>query len=886
MIGRANEMAGLTTALDRADLAEPSLMLVSGEAGVGKSRLVAEFLRRAKNDDDGRLILTGVCAPMADAGAPYGPVLMALRSLARRSDGNLEASPRSRPDAQVFERELGLAGGILAATVATSRSTETTERLRLFESLLDLFQRLARDRTVVLAVEDLQWADRSTRDFLDFLVRCVSDIRILVVATVRTDEVDRDHAFVTFLAELLRNPHVERIELAPFGPAEVRELVESIDGRPATTARIENIVMLADGNPFYVEELAAASDGTGGGGTASLPGSVREIVLSRVAGLSDPARTIIRLAAVAGRSVDHATLLGAAGMDDSSLDAALDEAIERRLIDYDSEREAYRFRHGLVREAVYADLLPGDRRRSHLALAHVLEAVSVGPPSRVAAEIATHYDRAGEPDRARDASIRAAEAAERLYAVREAARHYERALELEVVAGPPSLGHEALVLRAAQAAARAGDPHRAVELVSALLKAAPGASSDRSRAADLHGTLAAYLRDAGDEKAAMASSRTAVALLADAPDPAVEARVLAAHGRMLMLMSESNEAELVCARAVAVARAAQATSDEASALISLGVVIAGLGRTEEGVDHLRAGLALAEAAGDAEDMARAYLNIDYVYWMAGRLEEALATSMAGIQALTRLGLEWTWGSRLLVTAGEKLFELGRWDEASVLIDQAAARHPSGIAGFTTSVDRVQLPLNRGDFDLAEAYLNDARDLGVGLISATTMNRFWSIAAQLDIWRGRPAEARAAVAEGIARVVDEDRATTLANLTAIGIRCDADLAAIARGRHETTTVEELVADADALLAAAEAAVSAASADGIVPSGAGGPAMLAFLDLARAEHGRARGRSLPGSWTRTADGFAAMGMLHRIGYARYRQAEALLEDGGNGLRRGLP
>lgn len=872
LIGRTEEWAALDAAFERAHDGDPTLVLVIGEAGVGKSRLVAEFVAEAGLREPEPLVLGGTCAPMGDVGAPYGPILAALRTLARRSEGrDLGVSTRPGADQRAFERELGLAGGLLATTAtAVAQAGDPVDGVRLFEALLDLFQRLGRGRTVILVIEDLQWADQSTREILDFLVRCLRDARILVVATVRTDEVGRRHALVPYLAELLRNRHVVRLEVAALGSADVRELIETIDGAAPSAERLDRIESLADGNPFYVEELAAAI-----GDAGTIPASVREIVLGRVATLSDAARNVIRVAAVAGRSVDHGTLAAIAELDDRALGRAMDETIERGLIAYDSDREAYRFRHGLVREAVYADLLPGDRRRLHAAVARALADGRGGPPSRLAAEIADHYDRAGRVASALEASIAAAEAAERVHGFHEATRHYERALELEAAAGSVSIGHDALTERAAEAAYGAGVPDRAVELVRGLL-AGRDPGSDPSRVADLHGRLAAYLRDTGDETAAIAASRAAVALLAAVPDATVRARVFAAHGRMLMLLSQSTEAEAVCAEAVEAARLAGSAVDEASALVSLGVAVAGLGRTDEGLAILDRGLAVAQAAGEAQETARAHLNIDYVNWMAGRLEAALDASTRGIEALRRLGLEWIWGSRLLASAGEKLFELGRWDEAGLLMDQAADRHLAGMAGFALSLDRAQLAMNRGELAAAEAHLEHARELGVRVIGTGTVTRWWLIIAQLAIWRGRPDDARAAIAEGLARVEEEDRAATVATLVGVGLRSDADSAELARDRRDPERLIGITADGDRLLAEAESEAARAE-----PRAAPGvrehPALAAFLALAHAEHARLHRAPAASLWADAADRFDGLGMVHRVGYARYRLAEALLSAG---------
>jgi predicted ATPase len=378
-VGRREELAVLEAALQRAEAGAGAVVLIGAEAGMGKSRLVAELRQRA--DTSGACAAVGECLPLGQGELPYAPIVGALRSLLRQRAGRL-------PDGIVHD-ELArllpeLAGPAPAASPeavgAPGLSGAAGTTSRLFEQLLDVFTTLARDAPVVLAIEDVHWSDPSTRDFLTFLVRGTRHESLALVLTYRSDEVGRGHPARPFLTELERSGQALRVELRGFQRAELREQVREILGRDPTPRLLDNLLRRAQGNPFFTEELLAIVEDQ----DAPLPESLREAMLSRIDGSPDPVRAVLRVAAVAGREVDHALLSAVTSLDGAVLIDAVRDAVRSHLLV--EAASGYGFRHALLREAVYGDLLAEERRALHLELARVLS----GAPEGTGAELAHH----------------------------------------------------------------------------------------------------------------------------------------------------------------------------------------------------------------------------------------------------------------------------------------------------------------------------------------------------------------------------------------------------------------------------------------------------------------------------------------------------------------
>jgi DNA-binding CsgD family transcriptional regulator/tetratricopeptide (TPR) repeat protein len=866
LVGRVAEAAQLWAAFERALAGTPTTVVVAGEAGVGKTRLVGELPERARRR--GALPLSGGCLDVGDGMVAYAPVVEALRPL-----GGLL-------DAEELERVLGGARAELArlvpelgpaASLAPGEGGATAPG-RLFELLLGVLHRLAEDRGVLLVVEDLHWADRSTRDLLGFLVRNLRG-RVALVLTYRSDELHRRHPLRPFLAELERGGRAERLELGRLDRRELAALLAGILGEPAEPALVDEIQARSQGNPFFAEELLAARrEGV------ELPAALRDLLLARVEALPEATRRVLQVAAVAGQRVDHDLLAEVAGQPPERLVEPLREAVARHVLVVEGG-DAYAFRHALVQEAVYDDLLPVQRGPLHAAYAGALAAAlrrrGDGATATELGQLAHHWYAAHDQGRALLASVRAGQAAEDSFALAEAVRHYELALELwehapEAAASSP-LSRAALLERAAQAAQLTGDSGRAVALTEqALAEVDPAA--EPLRAGALLERLAHYRWTDGDSAAAMATVQRSLATIPAEPPSPERARALAAHGQMLLLLSRLRAARARSEEAVAAARQVGARAVEGHAANSLGTALGKLGHLEVGIAHLERARQLAEELGDSEDRFRAHHNLASVLIRGGRYADVVAVELQHLELARRLGATRTYGVVAMADAAEALLWLGRLQEAERLLDQAGdldlpARSSRALLP-TRSLDRLW----RGDLEAARqdlTWLLERPRMSLDpQYAAPALSRLAAVAT----WERRPQEARAVVARGLGMLAEVDDPDLVIELCLAGLAAEAAIAERAGARRAESEREEAAGTATGLL---ERAHAAATADGVEVVGA----VRAKLLTAEAEWSRAAGRPDPDRWARAAHAWDRLGCPWPAGYARWRQAEALLDQGGS-------
>ncbi|MDV7218360.1 ATP-binding protein, partial [Streptomyces prunicolor] len=416
LIGRDEELARLAGVLERARAGTAGAVLIAGDAGVGKTRVLDEVAVRAAGA--GMTVLTGHCVDLGDVGLPYLPFTEILGVLA--DDERFAAALAAHP---AVDRLLG---------AGSDAARDAGGRLRLFEGIAGLLADLSDIAPLLLVLEDLHWADQSSRDLLRFLLSRgilqrpaggAPTHRLAVFASYRADDLHRRHPLRPLLAELVRLPAVERLELRPMGDAEVARLVRALRTGPVPDGTVRRIVERAEGNAFYAEELLAASDMEAGG----VPSGLADVLLIRFEQLSDTAQQVLRTAAVAGRRVEYDLLRDAVRLPEDELESALREAVERQLL-VPGHGDTYSFRHALAREAVYADLLPGERSRQHGAFARLL--ASRGHPAESAAERAHHYRESHDLAEALAASLEAADHAQRVGAPAEELRQLETVLDL------------------------------------------------------------------------------------------------------------------------------------------------------------------------------------------------------------------------------------------------------------------------------------------------------------------------------------------------------------------------------------------------------------------------------------------------------------------------
>jgi DNA-binding CsgD family transcriptional regulator/tetratricopeptide (TPR) repeat protein len=829
---------------------------------VGKTRLVAELAARCATD--GTRVLGGGCVPVGGDGLPYVPIVEALRPL----PGELGVDT-VRELAGPSWRELAR----LLPTLGEPDGTGRPGQVRLFELLLGLLGRLGELAPLVLVVEDLHWADRSTRELLAFLVRNLRRERVLLVVTYRTDEPGQQR-LGPYLAELDRGGPVQRIELARLDQAETVAQLAGILGAAPATKLADAVFARSEGNPFFTEELLAAMQA----GSHELPPTVRDLLRGRVAALSEPARPVLEVVAVAGRQVSHRLLAAVAGLDDRTLVEALRDGVTSQLLVTRAGQDGYDVRHALVREVVDADLLPGERTRLHTALAHtVADLLDSGELDWIgsAAEVAVHWYQARDLPMALAWSVRAAVEADAMYAHAEALHHFGRALDLwdrvadaETRAG---VDHVEVLQRAARAATASGDVSRALALIDLALGEVDPAA-DPVRAGLLHERRSVYLMATRDLQARFEALREAVRLIPANPPSKERARVLASFAEALAFASHTDQARAASEEAVTTARQLGADLELGRALLALGGAQTDAGAFEAAVVSLQEACRLAEQHADLETLGHAWGWLGDALIQAGRLEDAVEVSLSGREPLRRLGLAGQWQDTfLMVLAAKALFKLGRWDQAHGLAAQALAKaHPQEGQTYAFLM-AAELEIARGEFHAAEAHLETVKERSMSLAGIPSHARqHASLLAELRLWQGRLEDARAAVQDGLDRVAETDEQLRSGRLLCLGMRIEADQAELGRARQNQGEVHAAMRAADALAARA----AAMSPDPLVPGASHiltTPAVAALFD---GERSRVEGRSDPVPWQLAAAAWSALGRPYPATYAQWRQAEALL------------
>jgi DNA-binding CsgD family transcriptional regulator len=840
VVGRAAELAVLVAALRRAGGGEPTLCLVEGESGVGKTTLLRAFAAAAA--EQGARVLVGGCVPAAAGELPFAPVLEALRSVPdgpRLPDGGPAGAPSQARMFELFLRDLG---------------------------------RLCRQRPVLFVAEDRRGVDRSTLDLLAFLARNLRDEPVVLVLTCRDDHLDPADPVRRWLAELPRLRPVRSLPLPRLSRADTAAQMSALLGAEPRPDLVDAVFARSEGNPLVTESLVRAA----GADPAAIPPSLRDLVLARLAVLPPAARALLRLAAAAGRQVRHPMLTALAGRSEAEVLAALRAAVDAHILVPDPDGGSYGFRHALIREVVNADTLPAERRGLHARIARALaEQPGLRMPDEAghAAEIAHHWYAAGDYRAALPATVRAGLGALDRYAFAEALHHLQRALDLwdVLAAGDRVAGADRAEVEAAAARAAylLGDTERAVALTEAACRRTADRGAPR-REAGLLNQLGRAHYTAGRRDEAAAAYRRSLALLG--PDPATPERAgaLAGLAKLAVAWSDLAEGRRLAVDAIEVARLVGARAEEGRARHALGLALAHAGDCDAGLAELRRALAVAEELDEPDEVARAYINLSYVLALAARHEESVESDLRGYRAARRLGAAGQAGF-MLANAAEGLYALGRWDEAVAVLRQAEASTGRGSWTFALQMCSVRLRTGRGDFAGARAGLAELERLldGGGFTSWRRVHL--ELLAEAAAWEGRPAEVRAAVAEGLALSGEQQFAGLL---VALGLRAEADAADLARAGRDEPSLAAAVAAAERLVHHARSFPT----DPLDPERAVFPDTRAVAHTARAELSRVHGGLDAEPWLVAADAWDALTRPFPAAYARLRAAEALLRRDG--------
>jgi DNA-binding NarL/FixJ family response regulator/tetratricopeptide (TPR) repeat protein len=859
LVGRRRELELLEAGIREAVAGQGGTVLLAGDAGIGKTRLVTELGARARAA--GAQTLVGRCIDLVGAEVPYLPVAEAIRPLLAREDVRKLLG-------SAHELRWLLPEVIMGEERPRPNGDPPRSQLGLLEELLVLLDTVTAAEPIVLVLEDLHWADRSTLDLIAFLAHNLGEQRILLVGTYRGDELSAEHRLRRLVTGLLRSGVAKRLELGPLGREELEALLVAHGGAPLSPALTEAIVTRSEGNPFFAEELLAAADEDG----VDLPHVLRDLLLQRVAQLDRETQGVLRVAAAAGRDVPYPLLRTVADAPEGELRQALRRAVEDGVLVGDQTAGTFRFRHALLAEAIYGTLLPGEREDLHARLAAEL----ARSRHQVAAELAQHWAAAGRAPEALVASVTAAREAEAVAGLAEALQHLERALgfwdlvpEAAELAG---LDLAALLEWTAEVADQTGAGPRSVELVR---RAIALVVDDPVRAALLHESLGRFLVTSDSYEAALAAFRTAVDLVPAEPITPERVHVLAAFGNALMLGWRHDESRERCEQALELARQVGARRSEFRALGVLGVDLAYLGRTEEGLGCLWEALRLAEDGGSPQDLGRAYIFLTDVLTMLGRPRESVQVAATGIALARKHGREHGGDMPLVVNLMEALTDIGEWHEAD-RVGTAAIRAGGAQWPHQRLVQRAALDIGRGDFDRARTDLQAA--LTTVHHDMRGLAAFDIARAELALWERRWDDAEHVVDDGLRRLPAQEAALLRVRLCAQGLHAQAELAALARARRDRDALTDRLQRALQLLdATREAAIEAAAVT---------PTAAAWRAVAEAEYHRARAHPNPRSWEEAAAAWEALQQPPIVAYCRWRQAEALVAAGAPGADTALP
>ncbi|MCR8578631.1 helix-turn-helix transcriptional regulator [Streptomyces sp. Isolate_219] len=881
-VGRAAELAVLGDALDRiAASGEPQALLIGGEAGVGKTRLIEEFgeLARAR----GALVALGGCIEIGSEGLPFAPFSAILHTLNWHLRDELAAAVAGQ------EGELSRILPELGETPGEAHDEETG-RARLFELTARLLERLAAHRTLVIVIEDLHWADRSTRELLAYLLKALHDAGVLLVATYRSDDIHRRHPLRPFLAEIDRMRTVRRVELARFNREEVRSQIAGINGSEPEKDTVDRVYKRSEGNAFFVEELAR---GLADGCLHGLSDPLRDLLLVRVEALPEDAQRVVRTAAEGGSTVEHELLAAVCRMPEDDLIEALRAAVGSNTLVPTQDGTGYRFRHALAREAVVDDLLPGERTRLNRRYAEALEAnPSLVRTEVCAARLASYWYKAHDAAKALPAVLAASVQARRRHAYAEQLRLLDRALELwddaptEVRQGVrpvdyaeayPACGSDGgdalrfldLLAEISVAARLSGDIERAFTITKRALRSLPHENDPLRKAWFL--VQRSRLCQGTGRGNGWEDLGSAQELVRGLPPSSVHAEVLAAVAGWEVLHEPGPGTFATAERAVELA---QLVGDEHAELNSR-LTLAGLridsGEVDEGLADFRMSLERAVDRGYFAVIGRGQVNLASALEGVGRSREAVDATDQGIELTTRYGLKdstsWVLGNR-----AESLQSLGRWEEAVRAVADARrlAQNPRAIA--LAACRRADLALDMGDLAKAERELAITQEY-YGTHDPQPQNALVMArhALRIAARQGRLLDARSILQQALDAGFPPGTQRYAWPLLWAATTAEAD----ARG-----------------LPAAEpgrAAILARIRDAAKRLPQLCPVWSAFGLAVDAELRRAEGRETPDAWAGAVAAFEPLERPHELARACYRWAESLLhgsERATTGLRGRTP
>jgi DNA-binding NarL/FixJ family response regulator/tetratricopeptide (TPR) repeat protein len=835
-VGRSDELTIFERAVAAARKGTPTVLLVGGEAGIGKSTLVTEAARRTDVT-----LLVGRCIPMGGELIPLAPLAELLRNV-RRTRPSALAEPSVAP---------------LREWIALGLEAKGPAAGALFAPLLELVADLGTGGAVVVAFEDLHWADPLTWDLFDYLARNLVDEHVVLVGTYRANEVGADPPKRRRVGEIARLPSTRRMHVGGFNRDELATKIQTLIGTVPPAHLVDEILARGQGNPFFSAELVAAHlNGQ------AIPAVLSDLIASELEDLDVIGRLVVGVIAVVGHDTPHDLLVRVTEVDANRLEGALHAAIDAQQLVVDRDTNAYRFRHALIGEVVYDELLPPERKRLHRRIADVLADQPAHLLSRAdrAAELAFHLDRAGDHVAAFAALLVAADAAETV-APAAALRHLERALELWDVGEEP-----------AAAADRGHRLWQAAELASGAVGNARAA--DLARAAFAYGTpprgdawgherLGRYLWASGHIEDSAAEFAAAAALLSDHPGPEA-APVFAGLGQAELMLGHYDAAHARSDRVFELLANADADPVAwAMARRVTGIVVAHRGDPAHGVELCREAVDTAPSA-LTRMLAMLYLGVALLDH--GAYQEAINEMLDAAAAARLTGLDRSFGGYLDALAAEGLIRLGRWTEADTILVRSEGSEAFPLGEMRLALAGALLASRRGDRDRAHVLLAQAE---AGPVDPFHRWFFDRVAAEVRLGLSEWDEAAAVAARALS---GDAVALRQSRFVMYGTIAEVELALDARARRDSFDPDATAARLRERIDAARDAAKAGQGIEEAPDSASHLAHAA-ASVTRLHH------SDPEAWAEAARRWAAVADPFWLATARVREAEAAAAAGAS-------
>jgi len=866
LAGRRRELQLVTDVLMGA--ADVAALLVVADAGVGKTRLVTVAADLAGHADV--TVLTGWCLPLSK-GLPFLPVVDVLREVGELDEGRLVKSVLGECPSFVLGEIVRLMPG-LAEPGEPPGAVEPEDgwrRQRLFNALRQLFQAMGQMRRVAMLIEDVQWADPTTLEFLEYLLAPGRAPGVSVVLTCRSEEAPTEE-LTDWLERLHRNARVDRLDLAPLTRAETAEQITLLLGEPPQRRFLDDMYRRSEGNAFFTEQLVsfARTDTADRPGAGALPAGLTALLLSRTARVTGPADQVLAVLAVAGRLLDEVALARLCGLTGPEVRAALRELLMARLLRRPDSTGGNQLSHALLAEALDGELLPEERRELHARLAQFLQTLRAGAP---AAEVASHWAAAGRADAELHWRIIAARQAERLFAPGQAFVHWQRVLELWDAVGADvdrdGLDLAEAYVGALSAAESSGNAAAGSVLAEQAMDRLAGVVEGQS-AVRLYRWVGLF-RGMDSTEAGLATLAQAIAIAERLPPSEDYVRALRHYGSVRGNAGSFQDCRDFAFRALEAAREIGSLSGQKLAGVQLAWSQAVLG---EDLSSARRDLDAAFAFSSEDPSVNVEATIGYTDLAVklGELHRAIAVGVPVVERAVEDGQFDAFRVRLLrCNLCEAYREMGDIEAAAGILGPRPDGPPIRDWLITWGASAADVDVCRGRLESAVAFWNVNSEVFDSVPALEMRRELASSWAEACLWIGDPAAAmgRAVPTLEVIHAVDDCRFS--GRLFVLALRAIADRAERVRVTGDAHALAALVLDAarvDALRAGSK----------VDPFGDRPVPVTAPADGLswKAEWTRLHGGSDAGAWGQAADAWDALGRPHRAAYARWRHADALL------------